>query len=78
MKPVVSPTVASVESGFGTLSLSNGSMPISAAPSSVPSVSLSLDESSGGSIVAGLPPSPVPISESCKWYKRLKTFVFIF
>ena len=48
------------------MSLSTGSAPSTSSGAMVSSASMPLDMSTGGSIVAGLPDSPVPISDTCK------------
>ena len=55
-----------MESGIGSLSLSSGSVQKVPSRSLVSSSSVPLDLSSGGSIIAGLPTSPVPMSDTCK------------
>ena len=55
--------------------MSGGSAPSTGGPSLTASASVPLDLSTGGSIVAGLPNSPVAISDSCEYFYYIFGFI---
>ena len=76
-KPTETTPMIALESGLGTMSLSTGTGTLSLSTETVSSAtggviassaSLPLDLSSGGSILAGLPASPMAISDTCKLF----------
>ena len=68
-KPSALVIADTVESGIGTLSLTTGSSGDMPTPGRilVSSSSVPLDLSTTGSIVAGLPSSPAPLFDYCKF-----------